>query len=156
MLDLGPNVTALYPYADALTEAVAGADLLIGAVLVPGARAPHLVSKAQVAAMEAGSVVVDISVDQGGCVETTRPTTYEDPTYVAEGVTHFGVTNMPGAVPRTASLALCASLFPWVLRLADPRWREDEALAGAVNLADGEIVHPAVKASLTHKAIGQE
>jgi alanine dehydrogenase len=149
MLAIGPNVTALYPYADAMGEAVAQADLLIGAVLVPGARTPHLVSAAQVATMAAGSVVVDISVDQGGCIETTRPTTYEAPTYVVDGVVHFGVTNMPGAVPRTASRALCASLFPWVLRLASPDWRQDPALAGAVNLADGEVVHPAVKESQT-------
>ena len=140
-----PNVTGLYPYADALARAVADADLLIGAVLIPGARTPRLVSEAQVAAMAPGSVVVDISVDQGGCIETTRPTTYADPTYRVHGVVHFGVTNMPGAVPRSASLALSASLLPWVLRLAGPRWREHAALAGAVNLADGNLVHPALR-----------
>jgi alanine dehydrogenase len=142
---LGPNVTGLYPYADALARAVTEADLLIGAVLVPGARAPRLVSAAQVAAMSAGSVIVDISVDQGGCVETIRPTTYADPTYRMHGVVHFGVTNMPGAVPRSASLALSASLVPWVLRLARPDWRTDVPLAGAVNLADGALVHPALR-----------
>lgn len=145
MLAIGANVTALYPYADAMAEAVAQADLLIGAVLVPGARTPHLVSASQVRSMSAGSVVVDISVDQGGCIETTRPTTYDDPTYVVDGVVHFAVTNMPGAVPRTASRALCASLFPWVLRLTDPEWREDHSLSGAINVADGAIVHPALK-----------
>jgi len=142
---LGPNVTGLYPYGDALARAVTEADLLIGAVLVPGARAPRLVSAAQVAAMSAGSVIVDISVDQGGCVETIRPTTYADPTYRMHGVVHFGVTNMPGAVPRSASLALSASLLPWVLRLARPDWRTDVPLAGAVNLADGALVHPALR-----------
>lgn len=145
MLAIGANVTALYPYADAMAEAVAQADLLIGAVLVPGARTPHLVSASQVRSMSAGSVVVDISVDQGGCIETTRPTTYDDPTYLVDGVVHFAVTNMPGAVPRTASRALCASLFPWVLRLTDPEWREDHSLSGAINVADGAIVHPALK-----------
>jgi alanine dehydrogenase len=142
---VGPNVTGLYPYADALAQAVTEADLLIGAVLVPGAKAPRLVSAAQVATMSNGSVIVDISVDQGGCIETTRPTTYADPTYLVDGVVHFGVTNMPGAVPRSASLALSASLLAWVLRLARPGWRTDVPLAGAVNLADGVLVHPALK-----------
>jgi len=142
--EVGPNVTGFYPYADALARAVAEADLLIGAVLIPGARAPRLVSAAQVAEMSGGSVIVDISVDQGGCVETIRPTTYEDPTYRVNGVVHFGVTNMPGAVPRSASLALSASLLPWVLRLASPRWQADAPLAGAVNLSDGALVHPAL------------
>lgn len=140
MRRVGPGVTTLYPFQDALTEAIARADLLIGAVLVPGARAPRLISAAQVATMEAGGVVVDISVDQGGCIETTRPTTYEDPTYRVEGVVHFAVTNMPGAVPRSASRALCASLFPWLLRLLQPDWRWDQALASAVNLAEGRIM----------------
>ena len=140
-----PNVTALYPYADALRAAVTQADLLIGAVLVPGARAPRLVPETWVAGMAPGSAIIDIAVDQGGCVETTHPTTYADPTYRVHGVVHFGVTNMPGAVPRSASRALCASLWPWVLRLAGPDWRSDAALAGAVNLADGVLVHPALK-----------
>lgn len=142
---VGSNVTGLYPYADALARAVSEADLLIGAVLIPGARAPRLVSAAQVATMSPGSVIVDISVDQGGCVETTRPTTYADPTYRVHGVVHFGVTNMPGAVPRSASLALSASLLPWVLRLAGPQWRADTPLAGAVNVSDGSLVHPALR-----------
>jgi len=144
MRKAGPNVTALYPYTDSVSRAVAQADLFIGAVLIPGAKAPRLISKAQVASMEPGSVVVDISVDQGGCVETTHPTTYEAPTYKAEDVIHFAVTNMPGAVPRSASRALCASLFPWVVRLASPNWRDDASLAAAVNVSEGEIVHPAL------------
>ncbi len=142
---VGSNVTGLYPYADAVAGAVTEADLLIGAVLVPGARAPRLVSAAQVAEMSAGSVIVDISVDQGGCIETTRPTTYADPTYRVHGVVHFGVTNMPGAVPRSASLALSANLVPWVLRLARPDWRADPPLAGAVNVSGGGLVHPALR-----------
>ena len=95
--------------------------------------------------MERGSVIIDVSVDQGGCVETTRPTTYEAPTYVEEGVVHFGVTNMPGAVPRSASHALSAVLAPYVLALARPDWRETSAaLAGAVNVTGGQLVHPAL------------
>jgi alanine dehydrogenase len=140
----GPNVTALYPYADALSEAIAGADVLVGAVLIPGARTPHLVSRQQVASMGEGAVVADIAVDQGGCVETTRPATWDDPYYVEEGVTHFCVTNMPGAVPRTASLALSAVLIPYVLRLAQPDWRDNAVLAAAVNVSDGAVVHPAL------------
>jgi len=144
MMAVAPNVTARYPYASAVAEAVAAADLLVGAVLVPGARAPHVVSRQQVAAMEKGSVIVDIAVDQGGCVETTRPTTWEAPVFEAEGVLHFGVTNMPGAVPRTASVALSASLMPWVQRLARPDWQKDDVLLAAVNVRAGQVVHPAL------------
>jgi alanine dehydrogenase len=142
---LGPNVTGLYPHADSIARAVEAADLLVGAVLVPGARAPRLIEEDQVAAMEPGSAIVDIAVDQGGCIETTRPTTYEAPTYRVHQVVHFAVTNMPGAVPRSASRALCAALFPWVLRLADPGWRSDPVLAAAVNVDGGSLVHPAIQ-----------
>jgi len=117
---------------------------MVGAVLVPGARAPHLVSRAQVATMEPGSVVVDIAVDQGGCIETTRPTTYDAPTYSEEGVVHFCVTNMPGAVPRSASDALSAALAPYVHRLARPDWEQDAVLASGINVRGGEVVHPAL------------
>ena len=145
MHEMSPNVTALHPFAHDLYEAVAGADLLIGAVLIPGARAPHLVGAEQVRRMQPGSVVIDISVDQGGCIETTRPTSYAEPTYVWEGVTHFGVTNMPGAVPRTASQALSAALIPYVSCLATDSWEEDPALAAGVNLMGGKVVHPALQ-----------
>lgn len=145
MRALGNNVTGLYPYPDALHEAVVNADMIVGAILVTGARAPHLVSADTVREMGDGSVILDISVDQGGCIETTRPTTYDAPTFVWEGVTHFGVTNMPGAVPRTASQALCASLIPYVLRLAQADWREDANLRRGINLENGEIVHPALQ-----------
>lgn len=144
MCRVGPNVTGLYPWGDSVAEAVGGADLLIGAVLVPGARAPRLVPAAQVASMSAGSVIADIAVDQGGCVETTRPRTYEDPTYRVHEIVHFAVTNMPGAVPRSASHALCASLYPWLVRLVQPGWRADPVLCGAVNLDRGAVVHPAL------------
>lgn len=148
MRALGANVTALYPFAEAIDRAVRDADLLIGAVLIPGARAAHVVSHDQVRSMTPGSVIIDISVDQGGCIETTRPTTYAAPTYVVDGVVHFGVTNMPGAVPRSSSQALSAAILPHALKLAgDPRWREDPALARGINVAQGAIVHPAVKAA---------
>lgn len=142
---LGGNVTVLYPFPHSIDRAVRDADLLIGAVLIPGAAAPHLVSAEQVAGMTPGAVIVDISVDQGGCIETTRPTTYADPTYVVSGVTHFGVTNMPGAVPRTASQTLAAALIPYVLRLAAGDWRDHPALAAGVNVEAGRLVHPALR-----------
>ena len=145
MRQVGNNVTALFPYGDALGSAVARSDLLIGAVLIPGARAPHVVDSDQIGSMERGSVVVDVSVDQGGCIQTTRPTTYADPTYQVDGVTHFCVTNMPGGVPRTASKALCASLMPYLLRLARQDWRGELALVRGLNVDGGEIVHPALK-----------
>ncbi len=148
MRALGANVTGLYPFAHDIDGAVKAADLLIGAVLIPGAKAPHLVSGEQVKQMRRGSVIIDISVDQGGCIETTRPTTYAEPTFVWEGVTHFGVTNMPGAVPRSASQALSAALIPYALKLAAGDWEADEALAAGVNVRDGELIHPALKESV--------
>jgi alanine dehydrogenase len=142
---LGDNVTGLYSYAHSVDKAVREADLVIGAVLVTGARAPHLVNADQVKAMQAGSVIIDVAVDQGGCIETTRPTTYEQPTFLWEDVVHFGVTNMPGAVPRSASQALSAALIRYVLRLAQPKWEQDSELAAGINVKSGEIVHKALK-----------
>lgn len=145
MYALGTNVTALYPYADSLHKAVIDADLLVGAVLIPGAKAPHLVSADTVREMKNGSVIIDISVDQGGCIETTRPTSYAEPTFEWEGVLHFGVTNMPGAVPRTASEAISAALIPYVKRIAVEDWMEDSGLKAGINVMDGQLVHPALK-----------
>jgi alanine dehydrogenase len=145
MMDVGPNVTALYPYIETVGEFVARADMVIGAVLVTGARAPHVVTRDMVASMNDGCVVVDISVDQGGCVETTCPTTYAEPTYKVDGVTHFCVTNMPGAVPRTSSQALSAAILPYVQHMARPDWKDRPSLAKGVNVQKGEIVHPALK-----------
>lgn len=144
---MGDNVTALYPYNDALAEAVITADLLIGAVLIPGDRAPHLVTAETVRQMEPGSVIIDVAVDQGGCIETTRPTTHAAPTFLWEGVVHYGVTNMPGAVPRSASQALSAALLPYVLRLAEGKgtWQGDPVIEGGVNVRDGVITHPVLR-----------
>lgn len=139
---IGANVTGLYPYADAIDRAVREADLLIGAVLIPGAKAPHLVSAAQVATMQPGSVIIDVAVDQGGCIETTRPTSWAEPTYMHAGVVHFGVTNMPGAVPRSASQALSAALIPYALKLAAGEW--NDSLRNGVNVEAGKVVHPAL------------
>ena len=140
---LGANVTGLYPYADAIDKAVRDADLLIGAVLIPGAKAPHLVSAAQVAGMQPGSVIVDVAVDQGGCIETTRPTSWAEPTFIQDGVVHFGVTNMPGAVPRSASQALSAALIPYAIKLAAGEW--NDSLRAGVNVEAGNIMHPALR-----------
>ncbi|MFN3702941.1 alanine dehydrogenase [Thermomonas sp.] len=146
MMRLGNNVTALYPYHDVVAREVASADLVIGAVLVTGAKAPHVMTRDMLKGMEPGSVVVDIAIDQGGCFETSRPTTWKEPTYVEEGVTHFCVTNMPGAVPQTSSQAICAAILPWVNRLAsDAGWRNDAALAKGINVDGGKIVHPALR-----------
>lgn len=145
---LGPNVTALPSYTRLIERALETTDLLIGAVLIPGARAPKIVSRVMVKRMRPGSAIIDISVDQGGCIETTRPTTYENPTYVEEGVIHFGVTNMPGAVPRTASQALSAAITPYIGRLANPDGLQDPALAAGINVKAGRITHPAVAEAL--------
>lgn len=142
---LGDNVTGLYPFSHAIEEHVRQADLLVGAVLITGQRAPHLVSAELVKRMKPGSVIIDISVDQGGCIETTRPTNYENPTFVWEEVVHFGVTNMPGAVPRSASQALSAALISYSLMLCDPDWEKMPDLASGVNVKGGRIIHPALQ-----------
>ena len=149
MMRLGNNVTALYPYEDLVAKEVASADLVIGAVLVTGAVAPHVVSRQMMEDMEDGSVLVDISIDQGGCFETSRPTTWKEPTYVEEGVIHFCVTNMPGAVPQTSSQAICAAILPWVNKLASGDapgngWRDNAALVKGINVEAGKLVHPAL------------
>jgi alanine dehydrogenase len=141
---IGPNVTGLHAHSADVARAVADADIVVGAVLVTGERAPHVVSEDMVRAMQPGSVVADISVDQGGCIETTRPTTWDAPTYIEHGVVHFTVTNMPGAVPRTSSQALSAAIAPYAMRLAAGRWQDVESLRKGINVAGGELVHPAL------------
>lgn len=139
---IGQNVTTRQPFEKDIEEAVKEADLLIGAVLIPGAKSPHLVTASHVKSMKKGSVIIDISVDQGGCIETTRPTTYENPTFIWEEVIHFGVTNMPGAVPRTATQALSAVLLPYVQSITAADWSSNPALKLGINLQDGIIILP--------------
>ena len=131
-----------------IEEAVCSADLVIGAVLVPGAKAPTVVSRSLVSRMKRGSVIVDVSIDQGGCVETTRPTTHSEPVYIVDGVVHYCVANMPGIVPRTSTNALTNATLPYVLRLAsegvDRAIQSDPGLAKGVNLKDGKVVHRGV------------
>lgn len=146
MMNLAPNVTALYPYEETVAREIRSADLVIGAVLIPSAKAPRVVTRAMVKSMEPGSVLIDISIDQGGCFETSKATTWKDPTYVVDGVTHFCVTNMPGAVPQTSSQAICAAILPYVNRLASDRnWKKFEPLKKGINVEGGKIVHPALK-----------
>ena len=139
----GSQVRTIFSTRDALTQIVRRADLLIGAVLVPGAAAPKLISREMVKTMKAGAVIVDIAIDQGGCSETSRPTTHSHPTYVDEGVVHYCVTNMPGAVARTSTFALNNVTLPFTLMLADKGWkqalREDPHLRNGLNVHEGQI-----------------
>lgn len=141
---LSPLITGKFAYADAIADDLRRADLLIGAVLIPGAKAPKLVTEAMVKQMEPGSVIVDIAIDQGGCVETIRPTTYLEPTYLVHEVIHMGVTNMPGAVPHTSTQALCGAILPYVQLLAAGQWQQHKGLLAGVNVAAGKVVHPAL------------
>ncbi len=142
------NVNVLYSDRHTIREQLQLADLVIGAVLIPGAKAPRLVQVEDLKRMKPGSVMIDVAIDQGGCIESSRPTTHSDPTYIIEDVVHYCVTNMPGAVGRTSTFALCNVTLPWVIRLASEsiksavnRWPE---LTAAVNIADGQVTNRAV------------
>ena len=144
----GSRVELLYSNVAQIEQAVKDADLLIGAVLVVGRKAPVLVSRSLVAQMRPGSVIIDVAVDQGGCIETLRPTSHSQPTYESEGVVHFGVPNMPGAVPWTATQALNNSTLPYLLQLADlslSALERNQALGKGLNIQQGKIIHPAVQ-----------
>jgi len=134
--------------SDLIEQAVLSADLVVGAVLVTGAKAPKLVGRRLVAGMRKGSVIADVSIDQGGCIETSRPTTHSDPVYVVDGVIHYCVANMPGAFPRTATAALVNVTLPYLLALAgtgvEEACRRDPALAKGVNIYKGRVTHPGV------------
>ncbi len=145
----GSRITLLYSTSQQITEVVMEADLVIGAVLVPGRRAPILVPRTLVERMHPGSVIVDVAVDQGGCVETLHPTSHTHPTYIQADVVHYGVPNMPGAVPWTATQALNNSTLPYVLKLANQGLevlQTDAALAKGLNTQNHRLVHPAVQA----------
>lgn len=142
------RVRTRHATSGAIEALVLKADLTIGAALVPGARTPRLVPRAWLAAMQPGSVLVDVSIDQGGCFESSRPTTHADPTYVVDGIVHYCVTNMPGAVARSSTFALTNATLPFVLALADKGWKratdEDPHLAAGLNVHEGRIVCAAV------------
>ena len=145
---LPPNVDLLYSNRHNILDQIKKADLVVGAVLLPGAKAPHLVKRGDLKLMKPGSVIVDVAVDQGGCIETIKPTTHENPTYVVDGIIHYAVANMPGGVPRTSTLALTNATFPYAKRLARLGWtaacKADRALALGLNVVEGKVVYPGV------------
>ena len=151
-LQFGARIHTLFSTVENIEREVRGADLVIGAVLVPGAAAPKLVSRQLVRSMRPGSVIVDIAIDQGGCFETSRPTTHAAPTYIDEGVVHYCVTNMPGAVARTSAVALNNATLPFVEAIADKGWRralsDDRHLRNGLNICRGRVTHPAVARDL--------
>ena len=143
-----PNVNTVFSDRHSIRDRLALADLVIGAVLIEGARAPRLVSKEDLSRMKPGAVIIDVAVDQGGCIETTRPTTHSKPTYIVDGIVHYCVTNMPGAVGRTSTYALCNVTFPYVLRIAEKglagACQLDPGIAHAVNMHQGKTTNRAV------------
>ncbi|MEM7809076.1 MAG: alanine dehydrogenase [Planctomycetota bacterium] len=146
------NVHTVFSNAHAVADYCSRADLVVGAVLIPGAKAPHLVTREMLKDMQPGAVAVDVAVDQGGCFETSRPTTHQDPTYVVDGVVHYCVSNMPGAVSRTSTIALCNATFPYVLAIANQgvsgALQSDPGLREGVNLQRGRVTNAVVAASL--------
>jgi alanine dehydrogenase len=142
------NVAVVYSNRTTVLDAVAQADLVIGAVLIVGGKAPRIIRRDDLKRMKPGAVVVDVAVDQGGCIETIKPTTHENPTYEVDGVIHYGVANMPGGVPRTSTLALTNATFPYARRLANQGWRAacsaDPALLKGVNMVAGHVTYPGV------------
>lgn len=143
-----PRVKTLYSSRHNIESQLPDVDLVVGSVLIPGAKAPKLITRDMLKLMRPGSVIVDVAIDQGGCFETSRPTTHSEPTYVIDGVVHYAVANIPGAVPRTSTLALTNATLPYAVRLANKGWRqacrEDAALAQGVNMVDGKVTFPAV------------
>ncbi len=151
-LQYGTTLNTIYSTVGALEQLLAKADLVIGAVLAPGAAAPKVVSREMIKLMPQGSVVVDVAIDQGGCFETSRPTSHDNPTYVEEGVIHYCVTNMTGAVPRTSTQGLSNATLPFVLALANKGWqqacRDDKHLLEGLNIHDGHVTYEAVARDL--------
>lgn len=145
---LPANVRTLFSNPHTLRRAVKDADLVVGAVLVAGAKAPVLITRALLREMKPGTVIVDVAVDQGGCVETTRPTTHENPVYIEEGIVHYCVANMPGAVPKTSSYALANATFPYLMEIANKGYiksgRENQAIARGINMVEGTLTNAEV------------
>jgi alanine dehydrogenase len=157
---LGARVTTLYSNRDNIEREVLSADLVIGAVLIPGAAAPKLVTREMLKGMKNGSVIVDVAIDQGGCFETSKPTTHAEPTYVIDGVVHYCVANMPGAVPRTSTHALNNATLPFTLQIADEGWRaalkRNAHLMAGLNVAAGQVTNKAVAKALGHSFTAPE
>ena len=134
-----------------IRELISSHDLIIGAVLIPGAKAPHLITKDMLKEMRPGTVIVDVAVDQGGCIETCKPTTHQDPTYEVDGVLHYCVANMPGAVPYTSTLALTNATLPFAIQLANKGWKtacsENKQLKKGLNIVKGQVVYEGVSSA---------
>ena len=145
---LPPNVKTLYASELRLKMELPTVDLVIGSVLIPGDKAPHLITRDMLKLMQPGTVLVDVAIDQGGCFETSHPTTHSDPTYIVDGIVHYAVANIPGAVPYTSTLALTNATLPYVTALADKGWqkacKDDPALAKGLNIVEGKVVYKAV------------
>ncbi|MCD7714623.1 MAG: alanine dehydrogenase [Prevotella sp.] len=143
-----PNVTTLYSTPHNITGELKDVDIVVGSVLVPGDKAPHLITREMLSLMEPGTVLVDVAIDQGGCFETSRPTTHSSPTYTIDGILHYAVANIPGAVPNTSTLALTNATLKYALALADNGWqkacKDDPALAKGLNIVDGKVTFKAV------------
>jgi len=156
----GTRIKTIFPTREALAHLVAEADLIIGTVLVPGAAAPKLITRDMIRTMKRGAVIVDVSIDQGGCVETSKPTTHSNPTYVVDGVVHYCVANMPGGVARTSAFALNNVTLPFVQAIADKGWRQamrdDPHLRDGLNVYAGRITHPVVAEALGQKLLERE
>jgi alanine dehydrogenase len=150
-----PNVDMIFSDPFTIRDALRKADLVVGAVLIPGAKAPRLVTRADLQQMKNGAVIVDVAIDQGGCIETARPTTHKDPTYVVDGVVHYCVTNMPGAVGRTSTIALCNATLPYAVRIATKGYEraatDDAGLGEGINIVDGRVTNAAVAEALGMK-----
>ena len=148
------NVSYILSNADSISNAISRSDLVIGSVYVVGKEAPKVITKEMLKVMKPGSVLVDISIDQGGCVETSKPTTHDDPVFIENDVVHYCVTNMPGAVPLTATLALNQATLPYIEKIAnlgvDQALLEDKHLANGLNMAGGIVKHDSVSAALNN------
>ena len=147
-VEMPPNVNTIYSSRHNIERELADVDIVVGSVLIPGDKAPHLITRDMLRLMEPGTVLVDVAIDQGGCFETSHPTTHSDPVYVVDGIVHYAVANIPGAVPNTSTMALTNATLRYAIALADKGWQraceEDAALARGLNIIDGKIVFKAV------------
>ena len=147
-VEMPPNVNTIYSSRHNIERELADVDIVVGSVLIPGDKAPHLITRDMLRLMEPGTVLVDVAIDQGGCFETSHPTTHSDPVYVVDGIVHYAVANIPGAVPNTSTMALTNATLRYAIELADKGWQraceEDAALARGLNIVDGKIVFKAV------------
>jgi alanine dehydrogenase len=156
----GTRIKTVFPTEETLARLVAQADLVIGTILIPGAAAPKLITRDMLRDMKPGSVIVDVSIDQGGCAETSKPTTHSSPTYIVDGIVHYCVANMPGGVARTSTFALNNVTLPFVLAIADKGWRralrDEPHLRNGLNVHDGQITHPVVAEALGCELLSPE